>query len=309
MANLPKIFSVSSRLLPLVPLRDTVPFPVADIHVAFGRPRSVAALKKAFEGQERLLVLVAQKDPRVVHPSPDDFYKVGVVGRVEQLVQADGSIHALITGLKRVRIETVVQQEPYFLVRIQEMPEIVEDEAKLRIAADYLGRELKKAYSLGKNIDPLVLMRLTAGMSPGEMADQVAFILEAPMKERQKILETPSVEKRLKMVTEEIVREIKVLQLERRIESKTQSRFETHMRRTVLEEKKRTIEKELASLGVESEEGEIGELRKKIKAAKMPREVEKKALHELDRLSKMPTVAPEASYIRTYLEWLVQMPW
>jgi len=308
MVALPKLFSFSSRLFPLVPLRNMVPFPVADVHAIFGRTRSVAALNKSFEA-DKFLVLVAQKDPKIEKPQPKDFYKIGVVGRVEQLVRANGVIHALVAGLKRVKIESIIQQEPFLLARVSEIPEIIEDESKLRLAADYLGRELKKAYSLGKNIDPLVLMRLSAGMAPSEMADQIAFILEIPMAEKQKILGTLSIKKRLEMVTKQLLREVKVLQLERSIDSKTQTRFEKHMRRTVLEEKKRTIEKELEGLGGSGRGGEIAELKKKIKAAKMPKETHKKALYELKRLSRMPSVAPEASYIRTYLDWLVQMPW
>jgi len=309
MNPLPKLFSVSSRVLPLVPLRNMVPFPLVDIHAIFGRSKSVAALNKSFAA-DKLLVLVAQKDPRVENPRPEDFYQVGVVGRIEQLLKTDGTIHALISGLKRVKIETVLQKEPFFLVRVAELPEIVEAGDQLKIVADYLGRELKKAYSLGKSIDPLVLMRLSAGMTPSEMADQVAFILETSMTEKQKILETLSAEKRLKMVADLLRREIEVLRLERNIESKTQTRFEKNMRRAVLEEKKRTIEKELRGLGGESEaEGEVGEFKKKIKEAKMSKEARQKALHELKRLSSMPPIAPEASYIRTYLDWLVQMPW
>lgn len=278
------------------------------MHAVFGRNKSIGALNKAFEG-DKLLLLVAQKDPKMEAPERKDIYDVGVVGRVEQLLKVDKVIHALVTGLKRVRIESVVQKEPFYVAKINELPELVESSDELRLIADYLAKELKKAYSLGKIIDPIVLMRLTAGMTPSQMADQVAYIAEAPMLEKQKILATPSTKKKLELVTQLISREIKVLELERKIENKTRGKFEKGMRRSILVEKRKTIEKELEDLGVKKEKSETGELRKKIKAAGMSKEAKKKALHELKRLSKMHSFAPEASYIRTYLDWLVEMPW
>jgi len=278
------------------------------VHAVFGRNKSIGALNKAFEG-DKLLLLVAQKDPKMEAPERKDIYDVGVVGRVEQLLKVDKVIHALVTGLKRVRIESVVQKEPFYVAKINELPELVESSDELRLIADYLAKELKKAYSLGKIIDPIVLMRLTAGMTPSQMADQVAYIAEAPMLEKQKILATPSTKKKLELVTQLISREIKVLELERKIENKTRGKFEKGMRRSILVEKRKTIEKELEDLGVKKEKSETGELRKKIKAAGMSKEAKKKALHELKRLSKMHSFAPEASYIRTYLDWLVEMPW
>ncbi|MFH1601923.1 MAG: endopeptidase La [Candidatus Shapirobacteria bacterium] len=308
MSSLPKIFPVASRLFPLVPLRNMVPFPGVDIHAIFGRSKSVSALNEAYKG-DRLLALVAQKDAKVEDPKKRDLYEVGVVGKIEQIIKADKAIHALITGVKRVNIEEIIQQEPFEVARVNEINEPVEEPEKLRLVADYLARELKKAYSLGKTIDPIILMRLTAGLTPSQMADQVAYIAESPILEKQKILAVPSAKRRLEMATELISREIKVLQLERKIESKTQGKFEKGMRRSILEEKRRTIDKELEGLGVKKGKSETQELRKKIMKAKMSKEARKKALSELKRLSKMPSIAPEASYIQTYLDWLLEVPW
>jgi len=309
MTSLPKIFPFTSRFFPLVPLRNMVAFPGVDVHAVFGRRKSINALNEAFKG-DKLLLLVAQKDPKIEVPTKKDLYGVGVVGRIEQLLKTDKTIHALITGLRRVKVEEIIQQQPFHVARVNEIKETVDDSSKLRLIADYLARELKKAYSLGKSIDPIVLMRLTAGMTPDQMANQVAYIADAPMLDKQKILGTVSAKKRLEMVTQLISREIKVLQLEKKIESKTQGKFEKGMRRSILEEKRKTIDKELKGLGVRRKENnDIAQLRKKIKKAKMSKEAKKKALSELKRLSNMPPIAPEASYIRTYLEWLVDVPW
>lgn len=307
MNNLPKILPVGGKVFPLIPLRSVVPFPHAEMHVVIGRARSAAAAKEAVT-KDKLVVLAAQKDPKTDLPEQNDVYSVGVLARIEQLAQVDGTLHALVVGLKRVKIEAWLKKDPFVAVSITELMEVVEKGEKLAVMAGYIYRMLQKAYSLGKLVDSMVLLRMSAGLNPAQVADQTAFSLDVSLQEKQQLLETLSVRKRLEKVGKLLEREIKILELERKIESKTQTRFEKNMRRTVLEEKKRTIEKELRSLGVK-ESSEIAELKRKIKKAKMPPEVEKKALGELKRLSEMPAVAPEASYIRTYLDWLIQMPW
>jgi ATP-dependent Lon protease len=285
-----------------------VPFPLADMHVVFGRPRTTTAVKSAFEG-DKLVVLVAQKDPKIEDPSLSDIFSIGVISRVEQVLMADGVLHALITGIKRVKIDNLVRPDPFLLGSITELSEIIETQEEIKILSSYLSRSLKKAYSLGKAVDPSVLMRIGVGVNPSELADQVAFSLDLPLMEKQDILETLSLKLRLEKVIKALEKEIKVLRLERSIEDKTQHQFEKNMRRALLEEKKKTIEKELRNMGVKESGGEMGELAKRIKKAKMSSEARKKAMSELKRLAQMPPVAPEASYIRTYLDWLIQMPW
>ena len=302
-----KNMPISTRSFPLIPLRNVVPFPKVDMHVVFGRSKTRTAIKTAFDG-DKMVVLAAQKNPRVEDPSLAGAYSIGVVGKIEQLFQVDGAVHALIAGIKRVKIGPLLKSEPFMRVAVTELSEVVEKLDDLKVISGYISRELQKAFSLGKGIDSMILMKIAAGMSAHELSDQVAFSLDIPMVEKQKILETLSVKSRLSKVAKVLEKEIKILQLERSIESKTQTKFEKNMQKTVLEEKKRTIEKELEGLGVK-QEGETGELKRKILKAKMPKETRKKSLDELKRLQQMPSIAPEASYIRSYLEWLVQMPW
>ncbi len=284
-----------------------VPFPRVDMHVVFGRSKPRTAIKSAFDS-DKLVILAAQKNPKVEDPGLTGVYSVGVVGRIEQLFQVDGAVHALIVGIKRVKIGPLLKSEPFMSVAITELPEIIGRQDDLRVLSGYISRELQRAFSLGKGIDSMILMKIAAGMTAHELSDQVASSLDISMVEKQKILETLSVKNRLSKVAKVLEKEIKILQLERSIESKTQTKFEKNMRKTVLEEKKRTIEKELEGMGAK-QRGETAELEQKIKKARMPKETKKKALGELKRLQQMPSIAPEASYIRSYLDWLAQMPW
>lgn len=297
------------QTLPLIPIRNLVPFPDVEIQLIFGRPKSTAALLHA-SNKDKLVMVVAQKDHQVDDPQPEDLYEFGVICRIEHVVQIDGTVHALFKGLRRARIKEFLSQKEFFQVKVVPLPEIVEQEEEIKVLADHLSREVKKALSLGKIFDPSILMRLNSGVSATELANWIAFSLDASVAEKQAILENLSLKSQLKQIIEKLAHEINVLQLEKSIERKTKAKFEKQMKRAVLEERKRAIEKELEKMGAKLEPAdEIKELEKKLKAAKMPVEVRKKAKYELGRLAKMSPLAPEASYIRTYLEWLADMPW
>ncbi len=168
--------------------------------------------------------------------------------------------------------------------------------------------QLKKAFSLGRQFDLPAIMQLSTGVSSSDLADQVAFSVEAKIPEKQALLETLLVSQRLRATTEYLIREMKVAELERNIEEKTQEKFNTGMKRNVLEERKRQIEKELKKLGKESD-SETNDLLKKINKSLMPKDIKKKIIKEFHRLEEMGPMAPESSYIRTYLETVVELPW
>ncbi|MFH1561394.1 MAG: endopeptidase La [Patescibacteria group bacterium] len=296
------------KILPLVPIRNLVAFPDTELQLIFGRPKSTLALSRAFGGNKEVLV-VSQKDSGVDDPATADLYQVGVLCRVEHVVQIDGTVHAIFRGLQRARIVRIVSQEPFVQVAFELLPAIGENDPELKILADHLYREVKKAFSLGKTFDPGVLVRLNTGVRLSEMLHQVAFSLDASVVEKQAILESLSLKDQVKLVLEKLAHEISVLLLEQKLEKRTKAKFDKQMKRTVLEERKKTIEKELLGLGVKSDEGEIKELRQKLEKAGLKGEAKKKADYEINRLAQMPGFAPEASYIRTYLEWLADLPW
>lgn len=299
----------SDKIMSLVPIRNLVPFPHAEFQVVFGRPKSTAALMSAYEGGKTLMV-VAQKDQRIDEPRFEELYEFGVVCKVEHVLQIDGSVHAILRGVQRAKIIERVGEDPFMRVKVTLLSDVMEKSKETKVLADHLYRELKKALNLGKIFDPSVWVRLSGGVDITELVDQVAFSLDVSVAEKEEILETLSLNKRIEKVGERLAQEINVLRLEHSIENKTKAKFESQMKKAVLEERKREIEKELKKLGVENlDDSEMRELRKKVEEAKMPPAIEKKAKRELERLEKMTTFAPEASYIRTYLEWLAEMPW
>lgn len=299
-----------AKTLPIIAIREGVVFPRAETILTFGRPVTKQGIVAAFQG-DRQAVFVSQKDPRTISPSRDDLYDLGTLAIVEQVVQMNGEIHALIRGVSRVKIGELTAKEPYLIGNVTEVAEIASNDDKTKALASNLVELIKKAVSIGKSVDFGVFMRLISGHAePAEIADQVAYYLELPTEKKQELLEALSVAERLEKVVDLLGSEVNVMELERSISAKTQARFEKQMKEQVLRERKRTIEKELGEISDEGgEEGEIKQIKAQIKAAKMPLEVRKKAEKELGRLAQMSVHNPESSYIRTYLDWLVGMPW
>ncbi|MFC1711529.1 endopeptidase La [Patescibacteria group bacterium] len=297
--------SKNKKIVPLIPLRQGIVFPHTEIVLSFGRPKSVAAIEAAYKSN-RLVCFVSQKDASVNEPTKNDVYKIGTLAIIQRLLKTNGEIDALVKGVARVRIEEVQSTQPFLLSTITEIPEITEDTAEIKAMVRYIASQLKRAVNLGKSIEFMVFMKLMSDTKPAEMSDQVANVLDVKTEGKQKLLETPEVKVRLQAISKYLANEIKILEIEHSINTKTQKKFDKTMRHAVLRERLKTIQGEL---GDQKEDKEILESKKKIKEAKMPKDVEKKALKELDRLAKMHTYNPEAGYIRTYIDWLVDLPW
>jgi ATP-dependent Lon protease len=300
--------------LPLVPVRNMVPFPWVEFPVIFGRTKSVNALMEAYkhEDEKGLVVIAAQKEPDVDEPDPEDIYSVGVVCQIEHVVRVDGTVHAAFTGLKRVEIDDYLDDSTYFKVKVSNYQTEVEEEEKVRVVVDHMLSLVRKAFNLGKGFDSEVLKKLSTGEKINilELTDQISFALNASVDEKQSILEEMSLEKRVKLVSERLAHEIRVLKLDQSIEKKTKDKFEKKMKQSVLEERRKAIDRELKKLGAKSgERNDIRELKGKIEKSNMPDQVREKADKELDQLAKMSSYAPGASYIRSYLDTLIEMPW
>jgi len=293
------------RTLPVVPIRDGVVFPNTEMVLTFGRPKSLAAIESS-NSSDRLVVLVMQKTPHVQEPLPGDLYTVGTIARIERLLKTDGEINALVKGLTRVEILSYEQSDPYYLAKVVVSPDDMTTTDEITALVNHISTELKKAVNLGKSVDFLSFMNIMSGLSPSEFANHVAAVLDIKPTEKQLLLETRNVRDRLMRISEYLSHEVKILEIEKKIASKTQEKFDKSVKEAVLRERIKTIEKEL---GEEGESKEVRELLDKIKKAKMPEEVEMKAKKELKRLSQMSSYNPEASYIRTYLDWLIELPW
>ncbi|MCW1949639.1 MAG: endopeptidase La [Candidatus Shapirobacteria bacterium] len=295
------------KVLPLIPLRNIILFPSVETSLFFGRKESMNSLLHAYDNTNKLVIITTQKDSRIDNPGINDLYNVGVLAKIEHVLQTDGNLHAIVKGISRVNIVNLLKTDPLFLAEYVDLPIIPEPLAEVQQSSETLLSQLKKAFAMGRQLDLPAMMQLSNGVSSSDLADQVAFSLDAKISEKQGLLETLLVSQRLKAVTEFLIQEMKIADLERSIEEKTQEKFNTGIKRNVLEERKRQIEKELKRLG-QSSGGEFDDLEKKIKKLNVSKEIRTKLKKELDRLMEMGSMAPEASYIKTYLETIVELP-
>ena len=295
----------SVKILPVIPIRDGVVFPNTEIVLTFGRPGSLSAIE-ASNGSDRLVVLSMQKNSSLHDPQPSDLYPIGTLARIERILKTDNEINALVKGISKVEILSYESVTPYFLGKVAEVKENFEISDEITALVNHIMAELKKAVNYGKSVDFLSFMNIMSGLNPPEFANHVAAILDIKPAEKQLILETNQVKDKLLRISDYLTREVKILEIERKIASKTQEKFDKSMKEAVLRERLKTIEKEL---GEEGESKDTKELAAKIKASGMPVDVEEKARKELKRLAQMSSYNPEASYVRTYLEWLCDLPW
>lgn len=299
------IAHLQAKSLPVIPIRDGVVFPDTEIVLTFGRPKSLAAIETS-NSTDRMVVLAMQKTPHIHDPQPSDLHTIGTVARIERILKTDGEINALVKGIARVQIMEYESTDPYFLAHIIEVPDETVQSDEVLALVNHISGELKKAVNLGKSVDFLSFMNIMSGLTPAEFANHVSAVLDIKPSEKQMLLEMRNVGEKLAKVAEFLTHEVKILEIERKIASKTQEKFDKSVKEAVLRERLKTIEKEL---GEEGESKEIKELADKIKKAAMPLDVEEKAKKELKRLAQMSTYNPEASYVRTYLDWLIELPW
>lgn len=299
------------RQIPIVAIRGSVVFPHTDAVLSFGRKKSVVAVNTAFQ-EDKVVGIFTQKDVKTQDPGFEDIYKIGTIAVITQMMSTEGEIHAVVRGQARIKLVDVVQSDPYLIAKVEEIPMVKEEDSEVEALSNKASEEFKKAINLGKQAEIMAVMRLVSGkVEPEELADQIASLLEVKTKKKQELLETLSLKARLKSVLSYLSHEVNVLELEKTISTKTQARFEDQMRKAMLREKKRTIEKELGEIDEEGEMSseEANEYKEKIKKAGMPKDVLEKAEKELKRLIQLSPHNPEGGYIRNYLDWLCDMPW
>lgn len=291
---------------PLVAVRDGIVFPKTENALVFGRQKSVEAINEALKHDKRI-VLVMQKNPSLDDPKKEELHTIGVLASIEKIVHGDkGEINTLVKGLEKVKIIEYSKESPYFEVKVESVQDEVVSDEEIQAMLKHISAQIKRAINLGKTVDFIFLMNILNISSPQDFSYQVAVILDLKEHERQILLEETNLKARLKKEVDFINREIKILEIEQNISNKTHQKFEQGMKETFLREKMKTIEEELGSKG---EDKDVSDYRDKIKKAKMPKEVEEKAMKELKRLFQMSQFNPESSYIRSYLDWLVDLPW
>ena len=183
------ILTPTKKLLPLIPLRNVVMFPSVETSLFFGRKESSNSLLEAYDKHDHLVIITAQKTPNIEKPTIDDVYNVGVIAKIEHILQTDGSIHAIIKGLSRISIVKFVQTDPFILAEYQELPIINESVTEVQQAAEALLSQLKKAFALGRQFDLPAMMQLSTGVSSSDLADQVSFTVNTKIEEKQQLLE------------------------------------------------------------------------------------------------------------------------
>lgn len=291
--------------IPIVPLRDTVVFPSSMVPITVGRAKVKLGLDSSWAG-DRIAVFVAQKNPRIENPAPNDIYSVGTVGLIRRLWKVDNEYNLAVEGLSRVYLKEFVQIEPYLAVKVEEIPELTQKTEETEALFRNILAKIKKYGELGGVLTLESSIHIFSTDDPNQLVNIIAASIELKTADKQQILETVDTKARLSRLSDLLTREIRILEISTKIDSETQERVGKVTKEAILREKMKSIEKEL---GEDDEGRELAELRKQIKASGMPTETRVKAERELSRLAKMSSYNPESSYIRTYLEWLVDLPW
>jgi ATP-dependent Lon protease len=296
--------------LPMLPVRDIVVFPFMIIPLFVGRDSSIKSVEESLARSDRLILLASQKDISDEHPAPEGIYKTGTVAMIMRMRKLpDGRIKILTQGLCKANIQEFTQTSPYFEVKIDRLQDLDApadfsiSEALMRSVRE----QLEKVISLGKVLSPDILMVLDDINDPGRLADLVASNLGLKVTDAQGILETLDPMERLKKVHEILTKEIEVLSIQAKIRSQAKDEMTKSQKEYFLREQIRAIKNELGDTDQKGEE--IGELKDKIAACKMPTEVEQEAIKQLGRLERMHPDASEASMLRTYIDWLIETPW
>ncbi len=303
-----KSFKIPDEL-PLLPVRDIVIFPYMIIPLFVGRDFSINAIDEALS-KDRLIFLAAQKRMQEENPKPKDIYEIGTVGIILRMLKLpDGRVKILVQGIAKGKIDEYIQEKPFYKVRItkiedEKVEELTsQDEALIRDVKE----KLNKMVSLGKIISPEVVMILESINTPGRLAELVAANIGLKVEELQKILEMKKPIEKLKLVHSYLTKEIEILNMQAKIQNKAKEEMNKLQREYYLREQLKAIQSELGEISEKDEE--IEEFRKKIKKAKMPKEAREEAEKQLARLEKMHPDSAEAGVIRTYLEWMVELPW
>lgn len=295
--------------LPVLPVRDLVVFPYMILPLFVGREMSIKAIEYSLSAN-RMVLLVTQKDLNIENPTPDDLFSVGTVAIIMRTLKLpDGRVKILVQGLTKAKALTYSQTEPFFKAAVEKINDqkppmlTIEDEAQIRTVKE----QLDKVVSLGKAVLPDIMGVVENIEDPGRLADLVASNLGLKTELSQEVLEIINPVQRLKRVSEILGRETELLTVQQKIQSEARGEIDKTQREYFLREQLKAIQKELGDIDERAEE--IKEFRKKIEEAKMPEKVMKEAEKQLKRLEKMHPDSAESATVRTYLDWMVELPW
>ena len=295
--------------LPVLPVRDIVVFPYMIIPLFVGRELSIKAIDHALSSN-RMILLLTQKELNIESPATKDLFNVGTVGMIMRMLKLpDGRVKILVQGLSKAKVSKFSEDQPFIAADIEKITDVkplslsIEDEAQIRTVKE----QLDKAVSFGKVILPDILVVIENLDDPGRLADLIASNLGLKTEQAQEILEIADPMQKLRRVSDILTREIELLIVQQKIQSEARGEIDKTQRDYFLREQLKAIQKELGDIDERAEE--IREFKKKIEDAKMPEKVQKEAEKQLKRIEKMHPDSAEAGTIRTYLDWLVEIPW
>src|ERR671917_1535242 len=296
------------QVLPLVALRDTVIFPEMIVPLQVGRDRSVKALDRAVRSSQPVALITQRSSDTEEVSSVDELYAVGTLAKIAQVIRLqDGTIRAIVQGQRRIRLLDLLQTDPHLEARV----ELIADQAGSSLEVEALMAsvqgQIEQYVSSGASVPPEVAVAARNITDGGLLADMVAYSPEMTTELRQELLETIDVAERLRIVSQFLAKQIEVLELKGRIQSEVKSEMDKTQREYILREQMKAIQKELGE--DDPAVAEASELRERVEESAMPDEVKERALKEVDRLSRIPSASPEQGVIRTYVDWLVSLPW
>lgn len=302
------VVDLGTTTFPLIPLRDVVVFPQMVTPLFVSRPRSIAALEQALLRDDRLVVLVAQRQAECEEPGEGDLYSVGTLAEVMQMLKlADGTVKVLVEGRKRVHLDTLYDTVNSFTVDVTELVEVYEEDLETKTLIRVSVEKFEQYVKSTKKINPESLLAVSGIGVPGRLADIIATYLGLEVEERQRTLEIIDSHGRLEYIGQLLSRELELADLEQQIHDKVRFNLEKTQREYYLREKLKIIQDELDAEGESA--GEIGEYKEKIKRCKIKGNALEKVNKELKRLEKMMPQSAEAAVIRTYLDTMVALPW
>lgn len=292
---------------PVLPLRDVVVYPYMVIPLFVGREKSIKALEAAIETNQQIL-LIAQKNSAQDDPRLEDIYGIGTLANILQLLKLpDGTVKVLVEGSERARIRQYTGTEEFFCAQILHYKNIDEDNREIEVLTRSLLNQFEQYVKLNKKVPPEILSSLSSIEDAGRLADTIAAHMALKIEEKQAILEAYNIRERLEHLLGLLESEIDILQVEKRIRGRVKRQMEKSQREYYLNEQMKAIQKELGDL--EAVPNEIEELTNKIEKAGMPKEAKGKVTAELNKLQMMSPMSAEATVVRNYIDWLVNVPW
>ncbi len=295
------------RTIPLLPLRGILVFPYMIIHLDVGREKSIKALEESMV-HDRLIMLASQREAQNDNPDPNDIFDVGSVAEIKQLLKLPGgTIRVLVEGLYRAKIVKYADEDSFMSVEIEEYVESELKTPELEALTRTAVHQFEQWVKLSKKIPPETLVSVVTVEQPGRLSDLIASHLSLKIEDKQALLDAIDVQARLELLCEIISREMEILELEKKITVRVRKQMEKTQKEYYLREQLKAIQKELGEK--DDRTAEVDEYRQRITEQELPKDVEEKVIKEIERLEKMPSMVAESAVIRTYLDWLLSLPW